>query len=271
MLRHHLFFALRALRRDRIYTALNLLGLATGLGAALLVLLWVQDELTYDRFHRQGKNIVRVLTNWDFGGKREWTETTPAGLGPAAKAELPEVQEAVRVWRFGTRTFQIGATLLEADHALIVDKAFFDLFDFPLLRSDGSAPLQTPNGILLTETLARQFFADADPLGKTVRFDNKADLVVTGILKDPPSNSSIQFSCLMPWEPVANQMVKNPEQAFHWGQMSYTTWFLLRPEADRPALAHKLAALVGRYRSNSDGGQFWYAVQPLIRCTSTPA
>ncbi|MCK6693919.1 MAG: ABC transporter permease, partial [Thermoanaerobaculia bacterium] len=88
-------------------------------------------------------------------------------------------------------------------------------FDFPLLRSDGSKPLQTPNGILLTETLARQIYADADPLGKTLRYDNKVDLVVTGILKDPPSNSSIQFSGLIPWEPVANQLVRDPKQALH--------------------------------------------------------
>lgn len=263
MLRHHLRFALRALRRDRIYTALNLLGLATGLAAALLVLLWVQDELTFDRFHRQGKNIYRVLTNWDFGGNREWTETTPAGLGPAVKAELPGVQEAVRVWRNGTRTFQAGATLLEAADVLIVDKAFFDVFDFPLLRSDGSQPLQTPNGILLTETLARRFFADADPLGKTLRFENKVDLVVTGILKDPPSNSSIQFSCLMPWEPVANQVVSDPQQSFHWGQMSFTTWLLLRPETDQKKLVHQLAALVARHRNRPTDSPFWYAVQPL--------
>jgi putative ABC transport system permease protein len=263
MLRHHLSFAFRALRRDRIYTGLNILGLATGLAAALLVLLWVQDELTFDRFHRQGKNITRVLSNWSFGGNREWTEVTPARLAPAAKAELPEVQEAVRVWQFGARTFQIGATLLEADDAMIVDDAFFDLFDFPILRSDGSAPLQTPNGILLTETLARQFFADADPLGKTVRFDNKLDFTVTGIIKDPPSNSSIQFSCLMPWEPVADQLVRDPEQAFHWGMMSYTTWFLLRPEADRPELAHKLAALATRHQNKLDKSEYWYALQPL--------
>lgn len=263
MLRHHLSFAFRGLRRDRIYTGLNLLGLATGLAAALLVLLWVQDELTFDRFHRQGDNIARVLTNWDFGGERQWTETTPAGLVPAAKAELPEVQEAVRGWRFGMATFQMGATLLEAENALIVDNTFFDLFDFPLLRSDGTKPFQTPNGILLTETLARQFFADADPLGKTVRFNNKVDLVVTGILKDPPSNSSIQFSCLMPWEPVANQMVRDPKESFHWGMMSYTSWFLLRPEADREQLTHKLAALVARHRNKPDDGQFWYAFQPL--------
>ncbi len=263
MLRNNLTHAFRALRRDRTYTILNLAGLAIGLAAAMLVLLWVQDELTFDRSHKQGKNIARVLTNWDFGGERQWTEVTPAGLVPAAKAELPEVQEAVRTWRFYTGTFQIGATMLEAEKALIVDKAFFEVFDFPILRSDGSAPLSTPNGILLTETQARKFFADADPLGKTLRFNDKVDLVVTGILKDPPSNSSIQFSCIMPWEPIANQLVRDPKNAFHWGNMSYTSWLLLRPEADREAVAHKLAALVARHRTKPDDGQFWYALQPL--------
>jgi len=263
MLRNNLTHAFRALRRDRVYTALNLAGLAAGLAAALLVLLWVQDELTFDRSHRQGKNITRVLTNWDFGGERQWTEVTPAGLAPAAKAELPEVQEAVRTWNFHTSTFQVGASLMEVEDALIVDNAFFEVFDFPILRSDGSKPLSTPNGILLTETQARKFFADAEPLGKTLRFNNKIDLTVTGILKDPPSNSSIQFSCIMPWEPTANQLVRDPKNAFHWGNMSYTSWLLLRPEADRVALAHKLAALVARHRNKPDDGQFWYALQPL--------
>jgi putative ABC transport system permease protein len=263
MLRTNLTHAFRALRRDRVYTALNLVGLATGLAAALLVLLWVQDELTFDRSHRQGKNIARVLTNWDFGGERRWTEVTPAGLVPAAKSELPEVQDAVRTWRFHLSTFQVGASLFEVEKALIVDAAFFDVFDFPILRSDGSKPLSTPNGILLTETQARKFFADAEPLGKTLRFNDKVDLVVTGILKDPPSNSSIRFSCIMPWEPVANQIVRDPKNAFHWGNMSYTSWFLLRPDADREALSHKLAALVARHRDKSDDNQFWYALQPL--------
>jgi len=255
-------FTFRSLWRDRTYTALNLIGLATGLAAALLVLLWVQDELTFDRTHRQGKNIVRILTNWDFGGNRQWTSVTPAGLVPAAKAEIPEVQEAVRTWRFGTRAFQIGPTVLEAENTLIVDNSFFEVFDFPLLRSDGSKPLSTSNGILITEKLARKFFADADPLGKTVRFDNKLDLVVTGILQDPPSNSSIQFSCLMPWEPLANQIVRDPKNAFHWGQMSYTSWLLMRPEADRSAVAHKLAAIAARHRDDKYD-PFWYALQPL--------
>lgn len=263
MLRTNFQHAFRALRRDRIYTALNLSGLAVGLAAAMLVLLWVQDELTFDRSHRQGENIVRVLTNWDFGGERQWTSVTPAGLAPAAKTELPEVQEAARIWSFHTSTFQVGAALMEVEDALVVDKAFFDLFDFPMLRSDGSKPLQTPNGILLTETQARKFFADADPLGKTLRFNNKLDVTVTGILKDPPSNSSIQFSCLMPWDPTANQLVRDPKNAFHWGQMSYTSWFLLRPDADREALAHKLAALVARHRNKPDDEQFWYGLQPL--------
>jgi len=256
-------FTLRALWRDRTYTALNLFGLATGLAAALLVLLWVQDELTFDRSHRQGKNIVRVLTNWDFDGQRQWTSVTPAGLAPAAKSELPEVQEAVRVWRFGNSTFKVGATLLEVGNAMIADNAFFEVFDFSVLRSDGSKPLSTPNGILLTETLARKFFADADPLGKTVRFNDKVDLTVTGILQDPPSNSSIQFSCIMPWEPIANQVVRDPKNAFHWGQMSFISWLLLRPDADRPALAHKLAALVARYRNEPKYAPFWYGLQPL--------
>ncbi|MBK7940137.1 MAG: ABC transporter permease [Lewinellaceae bacterium] len=263
MLRNNLTHAFRALRRDRIYTALNLVGLAIGLGAALLVLLWVQDELTFDRSHRQGKNIARVLTNWDFGGERQWSDVTPAGLVPAAKAELPEVQDAVRVWRFHAGTFRVGASLLEVEDVLIADATFFDLFDFPVLRSDGSKPLATPNGILLTETQARKLFADAEPLGKTLRFNDKVDLVVTGILKDPPSNSSIQFSCITPWEPVANQIVRDPKNAFHWGMMSYTSWVLLRPEANREALAHKLAALVARHRNKPDDGQFWYAFQPL--------
>lgn len=261
MIGYNITRTLRALRRDRTYSLLNLLGLGVGLGAALLIMLWVQDELTYDQQHTQGKNIARVLTNWDFGGTREWTTTTPAGLAPEAKAEIPEIQEAVRVWNQGTRTLAVNAALFEAKRCLIVDQAFFDLFDFPLVKSDGSKPLATPNGILITEKLARTLFADADPLGKTVRFDNKLDLTVTGVLKNPPSNSSIQFSCIMPWEPVANQMVRDPKNAFHWGQMSYTSWVLMRPDADREAVGHKLAAIAARHRQNQS--QFWYCLQPL--------
>ncbi len=251
----------RLLWRDRFFTLLNLSGLAVGLGAALLIMLWVQDELTYDQQHRQGANIARVLTNWDFGGNREWTTTTPAGLGPEAKAEIPEIQEVARVWEMHTRTLSVNAALFEAKKCMIVDQSFLDVFDFKLIKSDGSKPLTTPNGILLTEKLARTIFADADPLGKTLRFDDKLDLTVTGILANPPSNSSIQFSCILPWEPIANQLVRDPKNAFHWGQMSYTTWCLMRPDADREAVSHKLAAIAARHRPTYTA--FWYALQPL--------
>jgi putative ABC transport system permease protein len=258
---NQLRIAFRALRRDRFYAGLNLFGLAIGLGAAMLLLLWVQDELTFDRSHRQGDHIVRVLTNWDFGGNRQWTTTTPAGLAPEAKAQLPEIQEVARVWRLSERTFQVGAAKFGVDQTLIVDRTFLDLFDFPLVKTDGSVPFSTPNGILITEELARTLFADADPLGKTLRFDNKLDLTVTGVLKNPPSNSSIQFSALLPWEPVANQMVRDPKNAFHWGQMNYTTWALVRPDADREAVAHKLAAIAAVHRK--EFAPFYYALQPL--------
>ncbi|MDO8366723.1 MAG: ABC transporter permease [Saprospiraceae bacterium] len=251
----------RLLWRDRFFTLINLSGLAVGLAAALLIMLWVQDELTFDQQHRQGANIARVLTNWDFGGNREWTTTTPAGLGPEARAEIPEIQEVTRVWEMHTRTLSVNAALFEAKNCMIVDQSFFEVFDFELVKSDGSKPLSTPNGILITEKLAKTLFADADPLGKTLRFDDKLDLTVTGVLANPPSNSSIQFSCILPWEPVANQIVGDPKNAFHWGQMSYTTWCLMRPDADREAVAHKLAAIAARHRPTYSA--FWYALQPL--------
>jgi putative ABC transport system permease protein len=260
MLLSQLKIAFRALCRDRLYSSLNLFGLAIGLGAAMLLSLWVQDELTFDRWHRQGENTVRILTNWNFGGQRQFTPSTPAGLGPEARAQLPEIQEVARVWRLGGRAVQVGAARFEIEKPLVVDRAFFDIFDFPLVQSDGSKPLTTPNGILITEKLARLLFADANPLGKTIRFDNKFDLIVTAVLKNPPSNSSIQFSALMPWEPVANKLVGDPKNAFHWGQMSYTTWALLRPGADREAIAHKLAAIAA---ANRTGDPFYYALQPL--------
>lgn len=261
MIQNLLKISFRLFWRDRFFTLLNLAGLAIGLAAALLLLLWVQDEMTFDQQHRQGANIARVLTNWDFGGKREWTMSTPAGLAPAAKAEIPEIQEAVRIWQMGPRVLSVNAALFEVQKCLIVDQAFFEVFDFPLLKSDGSKPLSTPNGILITEKLARTLFADADPLGKNLRFDNKLELTVTGVLANPPSNSSIQFSCLLPWEPVANQMVRDPKNAFHWGQMSYTSWFLMRPDADREAVAHKLAAIAAKHRPTYE--PFWYALQPI--------
>lgn len=140
--------SLRLLWRDRFFTLLNLTGLAVGLSAALLLMLWVQDELAFDQQHRQRTNIVRVLTNWDFGGEREWTSETPAGLGPAAKEEIPEVQEMIRIWTRGTHTLRVGAALTEAKKCIIADRAMFEVFDFPLAKSDGSKPLSTPNGIL---------------------------------------------------------------------------------------------------------------------------
>lgn len=261
MIQNILKIAFRTLWRDRFFSLLNLTGLAVGMAAALLVMLWAQDELTYDQQHTKGENIVRVLTNWDFGGTREWTMTTPAGLGPEAKANIPEIQESCRTWAYYGATMQVEANKFETEKTLIADASLFDIFDIPVLKTDGTKPMTTPNGILLTQKLAQMLFEDADPLGKTILFNHKISLVVTGVLANPPTNSSLQYSCIMPWEPLANQVVSDPKNAFHWGQMSYVTWFLMHPNADHLAVAHKLAALVSRHRKEETA--FWYALQPL--------
>jgi putative ABC transport system permease protein len=234
MLRNHLTIAVRMLRRHLGYTAINIVGLAVGMAACLLIGLYVGDELSYDTFHAEADRIHLVGLDNNFFGR---SVATPYPLAPTLEADLPAVERAVRTASRSEATVRLtGGAMTHDRRLLLVDPAFFQVFDFPLVRGSGAAALDVPNGTVITETMARTLFGDADPMGETLTVelrDSTHTLTVRGVAQDVPTNSTIQFDLVAPLDVLAAER----RDSENWGRFVYRTYAVLRPSMPPDMLA----------------------------------
>jgi len=195
MLKNYLLLAWRTLLKGKAYSFINITGLAIGLASSILILLWVQNELSYDKFHKNAGQLYRIIT--DFGDSK--TLGTPAGMPAALKGEMPVVKNAVRLyWAWSPVLMESGGKKFEEKHAWYADSSFLEMFSYPLVKGHRPTALQAENGVMITEETATRYFGNEDPIGKVIRKDDKEDLVVTGVLANVPGNSDLQFDMLLP-------------------------------------------------------------------------
>jgi hypothetical protein len=185
MFKNYLKIALRNIKRHKGYSFINIVGLAIGMACCILILLWVQDELSYDRFHENADDIYRVIQDINFTDH----STT--------KEDYPEIINAVRITgrelrlTYDEKSYDEGAGM--------ADGSIFEMFTFPLIKGDPATALSDPFSIILTEEMAAKYFGDEDPIGKIIKADNKWDFQVTGVMKNVPLNSHLQFDFLIPF------------------------------------------------------------------------
>ncbi|MEL6923079.1 MAG: ABC transporter permease, partial [Bacteroidota bacterium] len=259
MLFNNLKYATRSLWRDKFYSGLNGLGLAVGIAISLLIFLWVNDELSFDRFHQEADRTYRVLTEWSFGGNREMIATTPIPLSVAAREQLTEVEDITWTGELWDEVIQYSDQSFTVADGLIADSRFFELFDFDFLHGSKATALATPNSMVLSSAMAQRIFGQTDVIGQPLRLVDRAEYIVSAVLDDLPGNSSIQMSCVIPYV-EGSQTFKNYIQADQWGQMSYHTYVRLRPNIAPAAMKEKLTAL--HPTPNDDYGMS-YQLQPL--------
>jgi len=199
MLRNYLKVAWRNLLRHKGYSFINIFGLAAGLGSCLMILLWVQDELGYDRFHSNAAAIYRVVAQIaEPAGGNESIAVLPPSLGPALKAEFPEIRQTARHLYVGQQIVAYGEKRFYEDRVSLVDPEFLQIFSFPLRQGVVRSELSDPRSIVLTESAAAKYFGPDDPMGKILRLNNRRDCIVTGILADVPTQSHLTFDILLP-------------------------------------------------------------------------
>lgn len=226
MLRNWVMVALRNLMRHRLHAVLNLSGLAVGLAACLLILLFVRNETGYDRFFMDADRIYQVTLEWRIPGRKPERATySQQGFGPAFKSAHPEVQDFTRftqgrhILSTGDRQFYEWTT--------VVDTSFLDMFDFSLIAGDAATALNDPYSIVLTEQVARKYFGEEPALGRTLTLDRKHTVKVTAVVAKLPPNTHLTFDVLLPHNtPVAAWMI---EQEKNWGNSSGQTYIRLKP------------------------------------------
>ena len=233
MIKNYFKIAFRNLARKKGFSAINILGLAIGMASALLILLWIQNELSHDRFHEKSERIF-VANNLDrFNGEVWAWNTTPKILAPTLKADYPEVEDAVRLNNTDF-LFTVGDKHLNVSGAF-TDSGFFKVFSFPLLKGKPDA-LKDISNIVITEKLAKKLFGDEDAMGKVVRIDSSDNFTVTGVMKDLPNNTAFDFEYLLPW----SYMKKLDQDDSNWGNNSIRTFILLKPGTTQAAFDAKI-------------------------------
>ncbi len=251
----------RLLWRDRFFTLLNVAGLAVGMSAAVFMFLWANDELTFDHTHTKGDRIYRVLTNWKFDQEREYTSSCSAPLTDEARNTVPGIDRMIRTWNLGEQTFVLGANRASLEKVIVAEDGFFQIFDFPFLHGNAQTALSSPNNVVMTETAAIKIFGKIPELGTPVNHSKKGTYQLAGILRDLPTNSTLQFDALLPWETNVQKFAWNPKNAFNWGQINFPTWILLRPDADATAVATRLSEIAARFRTGD--AAFYYGLQKI--------
>jgi len=195
MLRNYFRIAIRNIVRHKAFAAINIIGLAIGMACSIFILLWVQNELSYDKFHKNAGTIYRVSA----GG-----EANSGPMVPELKANIPAIKNFVRFSQRTTTVFATGTKIFEERSVFYADSTLLQVFSFPLTKGNPETALARPDAVLITEDMAKKYFGNEDAIGKILKRDNKDNVVVTGVLKDIPANSHLQFDFIMPFSAIAH-------------------------------------------------------------------
>jgi len=240
MIQNFFRIAVRNISRHKGFTFINVTGLAIGLAASLLILLWVQDEFSYERFNRNAESIYRVEEDQFYSGERYHVTVTPHPSGPVWKEKIPEIKEQTRINRLPRILFRQEDKVFFESSIIAADSGLLKMFTFPMLMGDPLTALKSPHSIVLTEKLARKYFGKINPVGKSLTLENKYQFMVTGVMKDLPKNSMFVFEGILPYSFLKEiGAISNS-----WGNNSIFTFVLLEKGADISAVNKKLTDIV---------------------------
>ena len=244
MLRNYLKIAFRNLVKNKMYSFINIFGLAIGIATCLVISLFVKDELSYEKKKKKADRIVRVVFKANINGGKINESFVMPPTAQALKNDYPEVQQATRLRNFGSPRVVIGEKMFNNDPMAYVDANFFDVFTIPFLKGNPKTALIQPNCVVLSRAVAQKYFGDENPIGKVIYFRKGADAPafrVTGLFDKIPSNSHFHFDLL-------GSMASDTEaKSTSWLTSNYFTYLLLTEGTDYKKLEAKLPATVEKY------------------------
>jgi putative ABC transport system permease protein len=250
MLTNYLIVTLRALLKRPGYTALNVFGLGLGLAGCFLIVLFIQHERSFDRFHENADRIHRLI--YARGEDPQRYATTGAGFAGLLQERFPEVERVIRVEQNRMPHLRLpNGEMRQAGVVTLADDGFFEVFSFPLLHGRAEEALDDPRSIVLTETSARSLFGDADPIGQTVGWGDQFDLTVSAVAADPPENSTVRFDMVAPFRLLTQ--LAGPNALEDFTNFNYMTYVLLHAHVDRAALEERAVSVAReRFGENSN-------------------
>jgi putative ABC transport system permease protein len=268
MLKNFFKVALRNLLKRKAYTLINILGLATGMAVCLMIVLFVQSELSYDRQHKNGKNIYRMVLDRIYPGRVTSYSIIPQSIGAAVKAEFPEVKESVRLFNFtgdaGNFFLRIGDKVFEEKRVLGVDSNFFRVFTCKSLKGDLNTALMKPNSVVINETTAKKYFGSVDAAyNKTFETDGNNNqnnvFQITAICADWPENSHFLFDLLI--STTGFQFTRD----LNYINFAAHTYFLLNPGASATALEAKFPLIIKKYVAGDIEKRFGESIEQFFK------
>ncbi len=255
MLKNYIKITFRNIRRNKGYTFINITGLAVGMACCIMMLLWVQDELSYDKFHEKADRIFR--TQVKIGDFALWA-SSPGLLAPALKRDFPEVEGATRMRPTRRILLRSEEQSFYENSFSFADPDIFDIFSFPFISGDPKTALSDPGSVVLTESKARQFFGDEDPIGKVIQYGDKLEFTVSGVIKDIPNNSSVRVGFIAPFKAYE----KLDTRLHDWGRYDFQTYVLLRENTDPQQAGANVKDYLMQFK---DGLNTELFLQPLTR------
>ncbi|MFC1725119.1 ABC transporter permease [candidate division KSB1 bacterium] len=226
MFKNYLKIAVRNIKKQKSYSFINISGLAIGMACCILILLWVRDELSFDRFHKNTDRLYRIVCEMHLGDAVRYTESTPAPLGKALKENFPEIQLSTMYYDIGRANVRRKEKIFREENFGFVERDFFAMFSFPLIKGSINSVFSNPYSVVLSESMADKYFKGEEPIGKTLTIDNQYDVLVTGVMKNFPDNSSIKADFLSPFE-IALTEYYGPDMPQNWGSHTFATYLML--------------------------------------------
>ncbi|MBS1597880.1 MAG: ABC transporter permease [Bacteroidetes bacterium] len=271
MLRNYLKVALRNLWKNKAFSAINIVGLSAGLAVCLLIVLYVKDELSYDKYNEQGKNIYRLDADIFFNGTQFTSSVCPAPLAGTLMKDYPQIKQFVRLRNYGDISIKKDNQNIQNHNAVFADSTFFQVFPIPMIAGNPLTALNEPNSIVIDETTAKKYFNSTDVVGKTLYVDNSVNCKITAVIKDIPSQSHFHFSFIRPMRDTYH------DDQSDWLSNNYASYVLVKPGVTQADLQKKVDATINNYLAKQleqllhtntndlkkSGNHFLYPVMPL--------
>jgi putative ABC transport system permease protein len=232
MIRNYFKIAFRYLQKNKLYSFVNIIGLAIGISSCILIGLYIWHEQSFDRFHKNAERIARVTWEYNFEDKANKVALTGTKVGPEFKRNFPEVQAYVRTMKY-PRVIAYKDKLFDEKNFFYADSAFFSVFSFPLISGDPAKVLDAPDKIVITQSMAKKYFGTDNPVGQSVKVGVK-DFLITGVVADVPNNSQIQFDF------VGSFTSLNASKTEKWNEANYITYLLLKNKENIKTVQSKI-------------------------------